>query len=303
MKPNNPFPRPTKETVATEEGFLYWTWEREAVRLARENGHPAPWTDDEVLQKYRFCNVRRRDDRVSRWLIDNVYTERSEHVDLWFYAAICRYVNWPPAIQKLKENGVFEGRVEQFHPKKFADVIDRMTKNGEKAWTGAYVTYPGHEGAGHPKGYRTAKYILEPLKIIAADVRDAIQDNRVEGVVKALSGSYGWSTFSAGQAIADLTYFPEQLGNASDLRSWAPLGPGSQGCLNAIYGHTPTKVWDQGHFNIKLRHLQGRIENELGISDLTLHDTQNCACEVYKYIKAVKGTGKPRNQYRPETAF
>lgn len=39
---------------------------REAVRVRREDGHPPPWTDDPILQRGRFLNVFREDDRGSR---------------------------------------------------------------------------------------------------------------------------------------------------------------------------------------------------------------------------------------------
>ena len=36
-----PYYAPDAETVCSEEAMLYFVWEREAIRLARENGHPA----------------------------------------------------------------------------------------------------------------------------------------------------------------------------------------------------------------------------------------------------------------------
>ena len=41
-----PYPRPTPETVRSFEGLLYFIWEREAIRIARENGYDAPWTTE-----------------------------------------------------------------------------------------------------------------------------------------------------------------------------------------------------------------------------------------------------------------
>lgn len=39
---------------------------REAVRVARRSGAPPPWTDDPILQRGRFLNVFREDDRGSQ---------------------------------------------------------------------------------------------------------------------------------------------------------------------------------------------------------------------------------------------
>src|SRR5262245_39207311 len=55
--------------------LCYWISEREAVRQRKEAGNSKPWTADPLLQGFRWCNVRRMDDRVSKWLEDNWYTE------------------------------------------------------------------------------------------------------------------------------------------------------------------------------------------------------------------------------------
>ena|GEM_PF-513199 len=39
---------------------------REAVRIRRESGSPPPWTDDPILQRGRFLNVFREDDRGTK---------------------------------------------------------------------------------------------------------------------------------------------------------------------------------------------------------------------------------------------
>ena len=51
--------------LSVKERFYYFIKEREQIRLARQVGLPAPWTDDEILTNYRFCNIRRMDDIVS----------------------------------------------------------------------------------------------------------------------------------------------------------------------------------------------------------------------------------------------
>ena len=49
--------------------FFNFCKERESIRLKRENREPAPWTKDEVLQKGRFLNIFREDDRVTKALL------------------------------------------------------------------------------------------------------------------------------------------------------------------------------------------------------------------------------------------
>ena len=53
------------------EDLVYWIKERQAIHERRKAGQPPPWTKDEILRTYRFCNVRREDDRVTRWIHEN----------------------------------------------------------------------------------------------------------------------------------------------------------------------------------------------------------------------------------------
>lgn len=297
-----PYLQPTAETVKSWGGFLYFVWEREAIRLARENGYDKPWTIDPILEKYRFCNIRRRDDRVSQWLIDNVYSQFSECEDMWFIAAICRLINWPPTLKELSINACLPRICTEFNTPKFVSVIEEMVDKKEKVYSGAYMTYPGRDTGSHKSEFFATK-VLEPLINIRADIRHAIESNSVEEVVKVLSSSFGLSTFLAGQIAADLTYFDNQLGKADDLYTFAPLGPGSQNGLNLLMGNKIGTTWKQGEFNRSLIVANNKIKDKLDITDLTLHDVQNCFCEWFKYARMLTGGGTPRSLYKPETAF
>lgn len=60
---------------AREEVYrAYWQFaaERQRVFLRRAAGEPGPWTEDPILQRYKFCNSYRASDRVSQFLIRDV---------------------------------------------------------------------------------------------------------------------------------------------------------------------------------------------------------------------------------------
>ena len=64
-----------KNPVVRREVFdLYWYFaaERQAIFERRVAGQRPPWTNDEILNKYKFCNVFRAADRVSQFLIRDV---------------------------------------------------------------------------------------------------------------------------------------------------------------------------------------------------------------------------------------
>lgn len=286
------------------DDVLYFVSEREKVRQNKENAKPKPWTDDVILQTYRFCNIRRKHDRVSEWLIYKYYAPLilANNQDIWFAAAIARLINWPPALEYVKV--AIPETAEEFNPYEFVKALEEFQSTGKKTFTGAYMLYAGRSaGTGISKPRFIAEHLLPPLISRADAIRFSIEDKSVEKTVASLSSGFGISTFMAGQIAADLTYLPYQLESASDLYTYAPIGPGSTRGLNRLHGRTLNAAWKQQDFNAALQEVLEQIKNNLDIQDLTLHDVQNIFCEVDKYYRVKFDEGKPRSFYKPETAF
>jgi len=287
-------------------GLLYFIWEREAIRLARENGHSAPWTKDPVLAKYKFTNIHRSDDRVSQWVIDKLIEPATASGDehLWFTLLIARLINWPPTLQALMKKGVIPCAPEDFDADMFEHTLERIKNDGKKVYSGAYMLYPTKMEPGGNKSKAVAKYIIGSAIENADNVRAALWNAdsvmSIEKFVAELSKCFGISTFIAGQVAADLTYTGMDV---EDLYTYAPIGPGSSRGLNYLLGRAPFATWKQKEFNAELSNVYGEIVDKLEIVDMTLHDVQNCMCEFSKYCRAVLSEGKPKTTYQPETEF
>jgi len=80
----------------------YWMDERDKIRDRKSSGASKPWTEDKVLQAFRFCNVRREDDTVTRWLAQNwrhaSYWDQHNFVPAMIFA---RIINWPPTLEEI----------------------------------------------------------------------------------------------------------------------------------------------------------------------------------------------------------
>ena len=290
-----PYPPATAETVCSMPGLLYFIWEREAIRIARENGHPAPWTADPVLRKYKFTNIRRRDDRGSQWVIKHLIQPNGNRLDLWFTLLVARLVNWPPTLQALIQAGVLPCSPEEFDAAQFESVLEALRATGVKVYSGAYMLYPT-KNPGINKARTVAKYIIGSAIEHADDISASLWNNEggmsIERFVAELSKCFGISTFIAGQVAADLTYTGMDV---EDFLTYAPIGPGSSRGLNYLLGKPPFATWGQKDFNSQLRNIYAEVFDQLEIVDLTLHDVQNCMCEYSKYCRTVLGEGKPKN--------
>jgi len=297
----NPFDRPMSYFPCMED-ILYWVAEREQIRQLKGVGVPAPWTQDPILQKYRFCNVRRRDDRMSQWLINNIYNYVGPEDDLWFVSTVARYINWPPTLIALLVEGALPALAQDFDPHLFVEVLDKLKESGVKLYGSAYMTYPARE-KGSNKAETIAYRFLLPLVEGRVKIREVVASNRVDNVVNEISRYFGWSTFMAGQVAADLTYYPMELGEAEDLYDYAPMGPGSQRGLNRLLDRSLNAKWYQTGFNEELKKVWVEITSQLDLDEFTLHDAQNCMCEMDKYWRVIAGEGSPRSIYTPETAY
>ena len=281
--------------------FLYWIEEREAIRLKRVAGQPAPWTKDEILATYRFCNVRRRDDRVSQWIINQILRPYAEHPNLWIMVAVSRHINWPDTMQEIMDRGLWPTSDDPDW-RGIGRYVDQKQSAGEKAWTGAYKINPVTSANSPYYGYRKGKYIFEVvLKNLwkgRAEVTPQLNQG-VEVAWDALVRYNGLGPFMAGQIVADYTY-TSMLSNAPDLYTWAPLGPGSKRGLNRLLEIPLAKTHTRGSAATFMRELRETVLNKLGsrYADVTLHDVQNCLCEVDKYIRVKTGEGRPRSLYR-----
>ena len=290
--------------------LLQWAAEREAIRLRRLRGEDPPWTTDKILAHYRFCNVQRKYDRVSQWLINNVLARRAEFGEFSFlqFTALCRWVNWPPTLIALREAGLWPAK--QLDLVRMGDIIDGQARYA-KTWTGAYLVpapqeFHGKIGKGQ---FIAAKVVGEGMEEHRAAILRAIRSNSVEVTWSALSEVYFFGSFIAGQVVADWTYTP-LLDRATDLYTWAPQGPGSVRGYRRMLGlEANGPAPDMATWCDRLCDWRAYLVDDLGrrfgsdYSGLTLHDVQNVLCELDKFMRVKSGEGRPRSKYRPEMGY
>jgi hypothetical protein len=300
--------RALPKSVEGGQRLVDWAAKREVLRIKKESGEPPPWSDDKILNEYRFCNVRRRDDRVSKWVISNVLS-RINHFELWTFiqwSSLCRWINWPSTLGPMMVAGFIQkDRIEWARIPK---LIEGRREQSLKAWTGAYIIRaPSTKGGygGMSKATFVADVVvrkgLETVKIdLMRQFTRAKSPAMCQDVHRILESIPNWGSFMAGQVVADWTY-TDLLKDAPDLYTWAPMGPGSRRGYNRVMG-LPLKnpAPSQVVWNNNLADLHQDIVEALGPEyeeTLTLHDVQNCLCEFDKYERARLGEGRPRARY------
>ena len=261
----------------------YWIYERNRILEKKEANALKPWSDDPIFQQFRFCNVRREDDFVTRWFASNWRAERCWNEPNFVPAIILgRTINWPQTLDKL-------GFPHEFKPVQMIDTMDRIQQSGSKVCTGAYMITAGPTGVrknvwviGNAESYFRNPPILNPKSIQASWEEIMANDYPCVG------------PFIAGQIIADLKH-TKHLCEATDWWDWAAVGPGSMRGLNRLHDR-PLKF--NVHQEQALKEMR-KVRDELDICfELCLQDIQNCLCEFDKYMRVKLGQGKPRAGYR-----
>lgn len=277
------------------ERLTYWIQERESIRLKRAKKKPAPWTDDPILQTYRFCNVRRMDDKVSQWLLTNWYQPYFNHRNMIAAVCIARFINLPSSLQLLTSS-IFDTPKE---PAWFSIMGKlRRAKEGGPIFNAAYMVR-GNDGV--DKVESVIRHNVQPLvsKLKKDDLGNCLY---MEAIWNLIKDAYGFGSFMAGQVVADLRWAIH--GRWVDRNDWAPVGPGSARGMARLLNNDVKQAKEyhnQSLFNaqleIMIRNLKKALPKSI-TSRLEAHDYQNCLCEFDKYNRVLFGEGRPKQLYR-----
>lgn len=262
----------------------YWIIERGRIRQRKALGQPKPWTQDPILQAYRFCNVRREYDKVTQWFAANWRHERYWGERNFVPAIILgRTINWPPTLEEL-------GFPFEWDKELYLTILNaRQARPLTKVYTGAYMITAG------PPGVRKNEFVLGNADTYFKSP-PKLSFNSLEESWKELTRYPCVGPFIAGQIVADLKQ-TSHLNQAKDWWDWAPLGPGSTRGLNRLYERKIDAQIPQAQGLEEMREVRSTLESWMNIPRLCLHDIQNCLCEFDKYERVKWGQGKPRSGY------
>jgi hypothetical protein len=271
--------------VSSIERFFYYINERHKIFIKRQLEDPFPWTDDEILQTYSFCNVYRELDKVTVWIRENWKEPYADHPNLPFAMAMARQINWPETLEEL-------GFPEHWNPERIKAIMQGRMDRKEKVYTGAYMLTGTLGGT---KVEQTIDKILTPL----FNNPPKLYENSLEKTWKEYLPYAGFSGFMAYEVVTDLR-FTKYLENAKDIMTWANAGPGAKRGLNRIHNRKLEQ-------NIKKDQLTAEMKELLDVSNdyidpslpaLEMREIEHCLCEFDKYERTRLGEGRPRAKYK-----
>jgi alpha-glutamyl/putrescinyl thymine pyrophosphorylase clade 1 len=290
---------------------VYWRFaaERQAIFFGRLEGAPQPWTQDEILQTYRFTNAYRASDRVSQFLIGEVIYNPALPTapdEVVFRVLLFKLFNKISTWRWLRE-AVGALTWQAFDFARYDAALSRASAEGRKIYSAAYIVPPvslDQTGVKHRGHLRLLEHIL------AGGFTQRLEAARGLREVFELLKSYpSLGDFLAFQLAIDLNY-TDLVDH--DEASFVVAGPGSRDGLaktfpdaarfdpvDLIAVMADRQAAEFERLNLPFRDLYGR--------PLQLIDCQNLFCEVSKYtrvshpqIAGLSGRTRVKQMFRPE---
>jgi hypothetical protein len=281
--------------------FFEYARKRYQLMLDKESGFPQPWTDDEILQKYRFCNVFREDDRTTKFFAQNIRNELFYDPMVVYATLMFRWFNKIETAQLLLDKGGL-----QLFTELRTDEIRKILKDVRPIVAAAYIIKT-------PNGYNKLDGILWCLENCFEKTK-AMGEYFLENTGKiSLQQAHSLickipfqGGFTAYEAVTDLRH-TALLQDAPDILTWANPGPGAARGLDRLleqelgsFNYSSTKqIPVMIELMQELLKLSQKEENwPRRWPKWEMREVEHTLCEVDKYQRALSGEGSPKQLYK-----
>lgn len=202
------------------EGYFAFLRERYRILLARRAGQAPPWTADPILQAWRFCNVRREDDKVTVWFRENIRDPLKDRPEVIFATIAFRWFNTIEAGKVLKPwlvNG-------QWRRWSIQEELEILMNDGVSIFTGAFMI-------NSRPGVRKHIDVLDNLDWVIGNTHSPFfghgltEPKTKAGMMDFVLTVPRLGNFAAYQVVVDLQY-TYLLKDAPDLNTFTVAGPG-----------------------------------------------------------------------------
>jgi alpha-glutamyl/putrescinyl thymine pyrophosphorylase clade 1 len=269
---------------------LYWYFasERQRAFECRIAGKSWPWTDDPILQTYKFCNVYRAADRVSQYMISKVcyHNEPCTPEDRLFQIVAFRTFS---KIETWRSVRAFLGRyptLDDLGDGSFTKALDHAKQKNGKLYTGAFILC-ATDAYGRSLKHLNHVELFRHMFLHDTLGKRLLAAKLLQEVYELLHGYPLMGDFMSYQTAIDLNY--SDLIDFSENEFTRP-GPGAlrgiRKCFENLGGYTPTEVvmWMVEHQEREFARF-GLSFNGLWGRPLHAIDCQGLFCETDKYCR------------------
>lgn len=281
------------EIIKRQEIYdIYWYFaaERQNIFVKKKNGESAPWTDDEILQEYKFCNSYRVNDRVSQYLLKNViYTSKKySKRDMIFRIILFKLFNLESTWELLEEK-IGDITLDTFSFERYKVILDSAMESGTRIYNDAYISC-ATKAFGYDKKHENHLALLDKMFNVDRVDEKIVNAKNMEDAFNILKAYPLIGNFMAYQLVTDINY--SEVVNFSELE-FTVVGPGSKRGIEKCF----VSIGKNSYEDI-IKYMCENQEKEferlgidfkrIGDRKLQLIDCQNLFCEVDKYLRQAK---------------
>ena len=267
--------------------YWYFAYERQNIFWQKLEGKLSPWTNDPILQEYKFCNSYRVNDRVSQYLLKNVIYNGKKYSDedMLFRIILFKLFNKESTWELLLKN-FSDITLSTFDRDKYSKVLENAIKNGESIYNDAYISC-ANKAFGYDRKHDNHLALLYKMFITDRMQDKLVKCTKMEEAFNIIKSYPLIGNFMAYQLVTDINY-SNVVNFLED--EFTVAGPGS------IRGIKKCFI-DKGAFSNEdiIRYMYEHQEEEfkrlhldfkrIGNRPLQLIDCQNIFCELDKYCR------------------
>lgn len=279
-----------KELIKRNKVYdLYWYFacERQNIFIKKLKGEPSPWTADEILKNYKFCNSYRVNDRVSQYLLKNViYNGKAyQKEDIIFRIVLFKLFNkestWELLINKFKDI-----TLDNFKKSEYSKVLEEAISKGIKIYNDAYISC-ANKAFGYDRKHDNHLALLEKMFIIDQVQNKLIKVKTMEEAFNIIKQYPLIGNFMAYQLVTDINYSDAVYFKENEF---TVAGPGSERgikkCFISTGNYTKEDIIKYMYNNQDKEFKRLNLDfKRIGNRPLQYIDCQNIFCELDKYCR------------------
>lgn len=294
--------------------FFDFAKKRHQITLDRKAGKPWPWTDDPILQRYKFTNVFRELDRTTVWFVDHVRDPYRNSPEVLLATVVFRWFNRITTGEAIFCQNNTDGRTAWETFIESNDCEDLRSAVLSYCGDGPYVT--GAYIIKTPDGFTKLSGVLKSCEWFTRSTPDfqgkpthwldlanqLLQTDEVtlEAIWKWLKLHPFLGDFMAYEIVSDLRW-TGLLDKAPDIMTWANPGPGAMRGLNRIHDRKLTGKVSKNQANEEMQEIL-KASTELFNEEYPdwpweMREVEHTLCEFDKYQRMLLGEGKMKGTY------
>jgi len=267
--------------------YWYFATERQNIFFKRLNNDSYPWTEDQIISKYKFTNAYRASDRVSQYLIRNViYSDKKyDSENICFRILLFKLFNKIETWEYL-ENSLGEISYSTFEYEQYDNLLCRRMALGQKIYSAAYVMPSGKSSFGFDKKHQNHLKLLE-FMMASGFTREIARAESLRKLYEILVKYPTLGPFLSFQFSIDLNY--SDLFDFDEM-SFVVAGPGAKNGICKCFYNAKDYCYED-IIKVVAENQEKEFENrELSFKSLfgrrlQLIDCQNLFCEIDKYSR------------------